>query len=53
MLRVLSKYAFVTSLPVTEGTPFCQYMHNKFLGKVRLNQGKLIFRLKVILKNYS
>jgi len=29
---------------------FCQFMHNAFLGKVRLSQGKVIFCLKVILK---
>jgi len=46
MLRILSKTAIVTSLTVTEGTPF--FMRNAFLGKVRLNQGKVIFRLKVI-----
>jgi len=49
MLRVLSKIAIVTSLPVTEDTPFfCNFMCNAFLGKVSLNQGKVIFRLKVI-----
>jgi len=46
----------VKSLPVSEGTPFFfQFMHNAFLGKVRLYQGKIIFRLKftkkTILKN--
>jgi len=30
---------------------FCQFMCNAFLGKLRLNQGKVIFCLKVILKN--
>jgi len=29
---------------------FCQFMRNAFLGKVRLNQGKVIFYLKVIFK---
>jgi len=29
---------------------FCQFMRNAFLGKVRLNQGKVTFRLKVIKK---
>jgi len=48
MLRVLSKNAIVTSLPVTKGTPFCQFMRNAFLGKIRLNQGRIIFRFKVI-----
>jgi len=48
MLRVLSKNAIVTSLSVTEGAPFLSVMRNAFLVKVRLNQGKLIFRLKVI-----
>jgi len=47
MLRVLSKNAFVTSLPVTEGTPYL-CVRNVFLGKIKLNQGKVIFRLKVI-----
>jgi len=29
---------------------FCQFMRNAFLGKVKLNQGKKVFRLKVIKK---
>jgi len=47
MLRVLSKNAIVTSLPVIQGTHFCLFMHNAFLCKVRLLQDKIIFRLKV------
>jgi len=48
MLGVLSKNAIVTLLPVTQDTPFlCQFMRNAFLGKVRLHQSKIIFRLKV------
>jgi len=51
MLRVLSKNAIVTSLPVTPRyTIFGQFMRNALLGKVRLNQGKVNFCLKVILK---
>jgi len=29
---------------------FCQFMRNAFLGKVRLNQVKIDFRLKIIKK---
>jgi len=50
MLRVLSKNAFVMTLPVIEGTPFLSILCNAFLGKHRLNRGKIIFRLKVIKK---
>jgi len=51
MHRVLSKNAIVTSLPSSgyrKYPIFCQFMRNAFLGKVRLNQGEIIFRLKVI-----
>jgi len=51
-LRYFQKYAILTSLPVTYGSPFfCQFMHNAILGKARLSQGKiLIFCLKIIKK---
>jgi len=45
------KNAFATSLPVTQSTSppfFCQFMRNAFLGKSRLYQGKITFRLKAI-----
>jgi len=43
------KKIIVTSFPVTEGTPFFVNLRGMyFLGKVRLNQGKTIFRFKVI-----
>jgi len=48
MLRDLSKNAFVTSYPFSKVIPFYQFMRNAILGKVSLNQGKIIFRLKDI-----
>jgi len=49
MLRVLSKQCYCDVTFGNQRYPiFFQFMHNAFLGKVRLNQGKIIFRLKVI-----
>jgi len=48
MHRVLSKNAIVTSLSVTRGKPFLLIYAQRIFGKIRLNQCKEIFRLKMV-----
>jgi len=47
MLRVLSKECYCNVTSDYQKYPIVyQFMHNAFLGKVRLNQDKIIFSLK-------
>jgi len=50
ILMVLSKILLWWHFRFSKVSHFCQFIHNAFLGKIRLNQSKINFCLKVIKK---